>query len=83
MEEVAGQVMRVIKEFRRVNDYPHPEQVSLDSEIHLLVEDSLDWTELIFHLETEFDVDLDIDDFYNNRCAVGDVVESVRKVLRG
>lgn len=83
MESTQTRVVKVIEEFLRVNNYPEDARcVTMEGKIVTLIEDSLDWIELIGSLESEFDVDLDIDHFFDTDHTVGDVVEAIEGTLR-
>jgi acyl carrier protein len=76
MDGLAAKVMAVIAKTQRIP----PETLSIDSSFEELKIDSLDGINIIFALESEFDVNIP-DEGVNNFKTVRQVVEGVHKLL--
>lgn len=80
---VETRIIRVIEAYRREDEWSGDEPVTLASCIDDLVEDSLDWIELVNLLEKEFhaDLDADLDDYHGERRTVQDLIEPIMRLM--
>lgn len=75
-DDVAAKVIRVIAQTQRIP----PESISIDSTFEQLKIDSLDGINIIFALETEFDINIP-DEGVQNMRSIREVVEGVRRLV--
>lgn len=75
-DDVAAKVIRVIAQTQRTP----PESISIDSTFEQLKIDSLDGINIIFALETEFDINIP-DEGVQNMRSIREVVEGVRRLV--
>ncbi len=78
LDEVAEKVLAAIASSKRI---PR-ERVTLDSSLQDLGLDSLDQLNLLFALETEFNISIP-DDQAKSARTVAEIVEGVRKLMAG
>ena len=74
-EELQTRVLAIVAETQRVK----PETVTIDSTFEELNIDSMDGVNIIFHLESEFDINIPDEEVKTIRT-IRDMVDGVRKL---
>lgn len=77
-DDLTQRVLRIIAETQRKD----PSQVTIDSSFEQLGIDSMDGVNIVFALESEFDINVPDEEVKNIR-SVRDMVEGVRRLVTG
>jgi acyl carrier protein len=75
-EELTGRVLAIIAETQRKK----PEEVTIDSTFEELGIDSMDGVNIVFALESEFNINVPDEEVKNIR-SIRDMVDGVRKLI--
>ena len=72
---------RLVAIFREVMDYPEDKEISLDATLKDLGIDSMDLVEVVFAIESEFEIEIPDNDL-KNFTTVGSAVDFIAALIK-